>query len=831
MHRSLDEAHPFSLAGSSHHYAADRLIRITHLRIDVRLDFATRSVRGTTLTTLEATAATKLLEFDAIDLEVSKVKVNDVDATFHNDGRKLTITLKKALPAGASAVVRVDYRAKPTRGLYFIQESKGPQPRRTEAWTQGQDEDSPYWFPCLNAPAQKAATEVVATVPKAMTVLSNGRCVSDTVKGELRTTHYSLDAPHSAYLVTLVVGTFEEHRENAGAVGLRTLFPPGRKADALRCVARTPAMMKFFEEFSGRPYAWGAYAQVFVQDFIFGGMENTSATTLTDTVLHDEKAHADFSAEPLIAHELAHQWFGDLLTCRDWSHGWLNEGFATYSETLWKEHADGEDEADFHRMQDLDAYFDEAASRYQRAIVEKKFNEPIELFDSHLYEKGSLVLHELRQRLGDAAFRNVIRAYVQRHQGGAVETVDLARTVEDVTGQNLDRFFDQYVHRAGHAALKVAVQYDAKEKHVRVAVSQTAAGDPYALTLPVHVHAAGKDLERRFSISDKEHVFFIPCESPPTRVVVDARRDLLASLEVEKTPALWREELATAAHSVSRREAARALKKDATPATIEALTRSVMKEKEFYAVRAAAAASLAAIRSESARRALVGAMKVKHPKARRAVMAALGAFEGAEDVADALSQSLGTRDASYFVEAEAAKSLGRIRLASARKRLLEVLARPSFADVVACGALDGLAELRSKDVWSTLVEWTKPAHSMQARSTAVRALARLAPHLESQQLAVNVLGPLVRDDNFRVQMAVIGAVESLGDARLLPALDGTPFLDGRARRAAKVAAAAIRSKAGAPKELAALRSELDALKAEVRTLKEERQRGKGKSAK
>src|SRR5207302_1985235 len=173
-------------------------------------------------------------------------------------------------------------------------------------------------------------------------------------------------------------------------------------------------MIELFAARTGRDYPWSRYSQITVAEFIFGGMENTSATTLTDQTLHDARAHLDFSSEPLISHELAHQWFGDLLTCRDWPHGWLNEGFATYSEVLWKEHADSEDEADHQRKIDLDAYLSEAGERYQRPIVARKFDEPLELFDRHLYEKGALVLHELRTRLGDADFRAVVRSYVAR---------------------------------------------------------------------------------------------------------------------------------------------------------------------------------------------------------------------------------------------------------------------------------------------------------------------------------------------------------------------------------------------------------------------------------
>ena len=214
-------------------------------------------------------------------------------------------------------------------------------------------------------------------------------------------------------------------------------------------------MIELFAEKTGRAYPWPRYSQITVAEFIFGGMENTSATTLTDQTLHDARAHLDFSSEPLISHELAHQWFGDLLTCRDWSQGWLNEGFATYFELVWKEHIAGRDEADYDRLGDQEAYLDEDAHRYRRPIVTNVYHEPIDVFDRHLYEKGGCVLHMLRAELGEARFWKAIRHYVKKHAGGSVETRDLARAVDEATGWNADRFFEQWVFKAGHPDLKI----------------------------------------------------------------------------------------------------------------------------------------------------------------------------------------------------------------------------------------------------------------------------------------------------------------------------------------------------------------------------------------
>jgi aminopeptidase N len=820
-HRHFDEPHPFAFDSATEHYAADRPVRPEHLKIDVTLDFERESIRGVCTTRLIAVRRVSTVTFNAVELQIENAEVDGRAVDFDADGQLLTLHLAAPLEAGAAATVRIAYRAQPRRGLYFIRPDKGYPKRPLQAWTQGQDEDSRYWFPCLDAPAQKATSEVIATFPAKMTALSNGKKVGDSVKSGLRTVHHRLEVPHSPYLVTLVVGEFEEHLDPVphSTSKVRTLFPKGRKADALRCVSRTPQMVRFFEELTGQRFPWGDYAQVFVAEFIFGGMENTGATTLTDVVLHDARAHLDYSAEPLISHELAHQWFGDLLTCRDWPHGWLNEGFATYSEVLWKEEADGTDEADHQRKLDLDVYLEEANERYQRPIVARRFDEPLELFDRHLYEKGALVLHELRTRLGDSDFRAVVQAYVARHKGGAVETIDLARAVEDTTGKNFDRFFDEYVHRAGHPALKVELKWNDEHKRLRVAVKQTQAALAH-LSLPVQLQVKGAVHKASFEVSEKEHVFYFPCEREPQMALVDPRRDLLATLEVEKPVAWRRRELLSAPIARARTEAAAALGKDGSAESIEALAAALVDEKSFWATRAAAARALGTIRTPLACQALLAGLKVKHPKVRRAVVAALGQFREDPVAGKALTALARKGDPSGFVEAEAARALGKMRAANARTTLTAMLKRPSFLDAVICGALDGLAELQEPQAWFSVLASTRYGAPAHARRAALMAVARLAEVAQKKTEAVDLVGQALRDPLFRTQMAAFDAAAALGDARAIAALQSTPFIDGRARRAAKETVRVLRAGSAQGKEVAALRSELDKVKGETKALKE-----------
>jgi aminopeptidase N len=818
MHR-IDEPHPFSLETATLHYAEERPVRARQLALDVTLDFARRALSGTATHTLEVVRPVRRLTFDAVDLDIEAVEVDGRPAAFDaSSAQRVVVTLPR-VKAGDALVVKLRYRCTPSRGLYFVGPDAAYPDRPRQAWTQGQDIDSRHWFPCLDTPAQKCSSEVRATFPREMTALSNGALVKDSVRGARRTMHYRLDAPHSPYLVTLVVGQFEAHVTKSGTTSLRTLFPPGRKDDALRCTARTGKMLELFERITGRPYPFGDYAQVFVSEFIFGGMENTSATTLTDAVLHDARAHLDYSAEFLIVHELAHQWFGDLLTCRDWPHGWLNEGFATWAEVLWKEESESRDEADHQRLLDLEAYLDEVGDRYARPIVARSFDAPIDLFDRHLYEKGGLVLHELRTRLGDEAFFAAVRAYVEAHAHGSVETVDLARAIERTSGRNVDRFFDEYVHRAGHPTLEVELSHDAEAKSVRVAVRQADAAHTWTLTLPITLVVGDRSTRHELEVTGKEHVFHLPAVREPRQCVVDAHGDLLAVLKVKKPAGWWREELLHAEVARARTAAARGLVEHPGAATVAALSRALRTEGGFWGARAECAKALGKLQGPGAREALLGALKVRHPKVRRAVVEALGAFVDDAQVGAALLELCRAGDASVFVEAEAARALGKVHPAGAFAVLEKMLARPAFQDVIRSGALDGLAALKDAKAWPLLVEATKPGQPPFARRAAVGALARLAEFVEKKSEAVERIGRLLRDDSFRVRLAAIAAAQTLGDERLVGPLTSTPFLDGREQRLAREAVRTLRAK-HPPKELAALRAELEKLKGELRALQE-----------
>ena len=515
-------------------WARDRAANIKHIKLEVTLDFDAKKITGTATHRLSAIAGPlERLEFDAAELAINAVRAGGEPATFETADGKLRIALPRALGTGEEIEIAIDYAGQPRRGLYFVGPDLEYPNKPRQAWTQGEDEDSRYWFPCYDYPNNRTTSEIVATVPEQFTAISNGALVgtSSDATAKTRTFHWRHDVPHSAYLITLAAGEFAMIEERAGSVPVTYYVAPGREDDARRAFGNTPKMIQFFERVIGVPYPYAKYAQVAVSDFIFGGMENTSATTQTDSTLHDARAHLDFKSDPLVAHELAHQWWGDLLTCRDWAHAWLNEGFATYFEALWCEENLGADEFAWNVRQDREGYLDEDANHYRRAIVCNRYRTPIELFDRHLYEKGSLVLHMLRRVSGDDLFFKSLNLYCTRHRGANVITQDLQHAFEDTTGRNLDFFFDQWVYKEGHPEIEVSSAFDDKKKLLSVTVKQThKTGDTIvsAFSFPVTIalmDAQGLETRHRVEIKDREQVFHFVMDKAPKAVRFDPEHD------------------------------------------------------------------------------------------------------------------------------------------------------------------------------------------------------------------------------------------------------------------------------------------------------------------
>ena len=815
-------------------WARDRAANIKHIKLEVTLDFEKKRISGTATHRLSAIAGPlDRLEFDAAELEIRAVRAGSdgrEPASFETSDGKLRIGLARALGAGEEIEIAIDYAGQPRRGLYFVGPDQAYPSKPVQAWTQGEDEDSRYWFPCYDYPNNRTTSEVIATVPEKFTAISNGALLGSSLDGaaKTRTFHWRHDVPHSAYLITLAAGEFATIEDRAGSVPVTYYVAPGREEEARRAFGNTPKMIEFFERAIGVPYPYAKYAQVAVSDFIFGGMENTSATTQTADTLHDARAHLDFKSDPLVAHELAHQWWGDLLTCRDWAHAWLNEGFATYFEALWCEENLGADEFAWNLRQDREGYLDEDANRYRRPIVCNRYRTPIELFDRHLYEKGSLVLHMLRRVTGDDLFFKSLNLYCTRHRGANVITQDLQRAFEDTTGRNLDFFFDQWVYKEGHPEIEVSSSFDEKKKLLSLTVKQThKTGDTIvsAFSFPVTIalmDAEGRETRHRVEIKDREQIFNFVLDKAPKAVRFDPEHDILKTLKHKRGREALESELRHAPEAIGRAAAARELGIEGSPQATAAIREAMLTDK-FWGVQAEAAAALGAIRTTGALDALLEALKLPHPKARRAVVRALGNFRGDARAASALAAVAAGGDESYFVEAEALLALGKTRDERAFAHLTEALGRDSYLEVIRTHAIAGMAELRDERAIDVAREFSAYGRPPRARVAAIGTLARFAALKDNRRAEIlDFMTPLAEDREFMVRMRIPSAFAEIGDPRALPALRrlADRDLDGRVQRHASDAIASIGEGRSRVEEGQRLREDLDKLREDNKKLQE-----------
>lgn len=516
---------------------------------------------------------------DAVGLQIDRVAVDGVATGFEADGRRLRIEFPgRPLRRGEERQIQIGYR-----GSYQVSDGLGlnwsvgdpdgdsETDRYSQIHTQGQAENNSRWFPCHDSPNQRLSTELLVRVPEPYTVISNGRLVSrGPSEAGLVSWHYLQERPHPAYLVTLVVGVFEEVRlsgpgiEGPTQIPMSVYGPVGTGRNMRRVFEGTPAMMEFFERWIGEPYPWDRYDQVCVRNFHSGGMENTAATTLYEQAARSTRNRE----EDLIAHELAHMWFGDLVTCRSWDHLWLNEGWATYSEVLWREERarqeairDGLDdaaaEAEAERamleymlqLVRVQRRFNRAHAPLDAALSSNLYEDPETTFErpDDPYNKGAAVLHMIRGALGDDLFQQAAREYVRRHRDGLVETDDLRRCIEDVSGRSFERFFAQWVYRPGLPRLDVSIEWDAHAGELAVQVEQQqridADNPAYHFHLPLEIRIGATSRTLMVPVRDRSTASRFALSQRPEQVAVDPRLTIFAATRVEKNLAWWIREL------------------------------------------------------------------------------------------------------------------------------------------------------------------------------------------------------------------------------------------------------------------------------------------------
>ncbi len=780
---AADAPSSFVLRGTERVYERPLPFRIEHIALELTLDHVRSQIRGSAvLEVARVKADAAEIKLDAVGFDLRGVHLRHGKrgawrpAHHVYDGETLRVTLP---PPSKKSSLRIQYTTRPRRGMYFLRPDEQYPQRPTQVWTQCQDEDARHIFPCHDKPHVKQTFDIDIRTEPGWFALSNGDLVGNARERKQGHFRYRMRQAMPTYLFTVVAGDFEVIEDGVGDLPVTYFVPPGRREDGERTFKHTPEMIRLFEKLTGIEYPWTKYAQIVVSDFIFGGMENTGATTMYEHILLDERAAIDMTSDDLIAHELAHQWFGDLVTCRDWSHAWLNEGFATYMEHVWRQHHLGQDEYHAGLAVDLRAYLSEASGRYQRPVVCQDYQAPIDIFDRHLYEKGALFLHALRVELGDDVFWRGVRLYLERHAGGVVETRDLLRAMEEVSGESLEQFFEDRLLRAGHPRVTVTVEHD--EGILTVSVKQNVKDSrPFTFDLDVDIAhpKARKPARETRRVHQAAHTFAFACPERPRYVVIDPELRIIGAKTLRAPADMLRNQLSDAPTARGRTLAAKALAHRDDPATVRSLGRVLANPRQFWGTRVAAAGALANIRNDEAFELLVGALKTRHPKVRRGVVHALGSFRTPAAVKHLEKPARG--DESVLVSAAACRALGMTRQKEALDLLVALLDRDSWADTLRAGAIEGLAELRHERAIEHVRGQTAYGAPSRARRAAIAALPEISQSRKTRELLEELLDD--RDPHLRVAVAI--ALGEVGDPKARPALQRQldRDLDGRVRR-------------------------------------------------
>ncbi|MDB9526031.1 M1 family metallopeptidase [Oscillatoria sp. CS-180] len=837
----------FELPGARPHYTPDRPGQVDHIALDLMLDIPQKRYKGTCRINLTPVrSGIEHLVLDAVNLRIDSVMVGNLSQSFDHDGEQLHVALSNPTTAGKTIELAIAYHSdNPQRGLYFVAPTEAQPGKPIQVWTQGEDEDSRYWFPCFDYPGQLATSEIRVRVPKPYQAISNGELVETSEEGDSKIFHWVQKQVHPSYLMTLAVGDFDEIRDEWDGIPVTYYAQKGRGEDAQRTMGKTPEMLQFFSDRFGYRYAFPKYAQVCIKDFTFGGMENTSCTLLTDRCLLDERAALDnINSEMLVAHELAHQWFGDLLVINHWSHAWVKEGMATYSEVLWTHDQYGADEAAYYRLGEMQSYLSEDKSRYRRPMVTNIYREPIELYDRHIYEKGACVYHMIRTELGDELFWQAIHGFVNRFAHKTVETLDLIRTIEETTGRNLRFLFDQYVYRGGHPDFTVAYRWDAESHLAKVTVTQTQAkaGDKssqsglFDLRIPIGFGYVEGDhvtvQPTTIRIHEQEQALYFSLPQKPDFISFDVGNHYTKTVKLEYPLPELKAQLKHDPDPISRVFAAEAIAQKGGLEAVQALAEALTQDS-FWGIRAEAAQRLAELKLDQATAALLQGLQDTHPKVRRAVVTALGTIKTPESY-QALSELVQAGDASYYVESTAAQSLGDVGATklpgipdtSETLVLLQTLLkeRAGWNEVVRSGALSGVSRFKTSEAaLEIIVQYTEPTVPSMLRLGAVRALGKIS----TGQTKANVerileqLEAISREPQFTTQMTVISALGMMETAGAVGVLQGIAdhIDDGRVRRRAEEAVQRVQKKLEKDAAIEKLQQDLEEVKKSNRELK------------
>ncbi|HKZ80828.1 MAG TPA: M1 family aminopeptidase [Pyrinomonadaceae bacterium] len=772
-----------------------------HIALDLRFDWDREQVIGVEkIVFAPLIADLDKIELDAANMIFSSVALADgkkLNFTSDDEKEKLNIILDRIYQPAEELTIIISYNTnRPQKrrlgstgtGIRFIKPSADDPNRPKQIWTQGESEYNHYWFPCYDHPNDFFTSEITATVEKPLSLISNGKLLETVENNDgSRKFHWKMDQSHASYLSSIIVGEYIPIASEYAGIPIVSNVYPNEVDEGKLSTARLTEMVKFFSEKTGVRYPYAKYAQTMVRDF-GGGMENISATTQTDNMIHDARTELDHNSDGLQAHELAHQWFGDYVTSRSWSDIWLNESFATYFQAMWDEYKLGRDDFLYSDVKaNQDSYLNTWKQGNRRPIVTRNYASPDAVFDTYAYPVGGAVLHMLRKSLGEKNWWRAINYYLSKYAHQPVETEQFRIAIEESTGRPMDWFFEEWLYKMGHPVFRVTQDYDAANKVLKLTVEQQQKPDPDSqfpqvsfFQTPVEIEistAAGTRIERVKIEPKKEQSFTFAVDSKPLLVNFDYNGTLIKEIEFNKTKEELVYQLSHDEDVLGRlwamKELSALMNKEATAETNRQLLATelarVLVNDKFWGMRLEAADALSAVKGEATRNALLAASKDQNSRVRaRAIMA----LSSSKDAALATLYKPFLEDQSYDVIRAASRALGQSKAAGAYESLTKLLDKSSWRDTIRASALEGLAALEDSRALNTGFRYSGPGNQPQVRAAALKLLSTTG---KNDPRVFPLLAESIKQGfekfDFDLMFASAEALVNLGDPRGLVVLD------------------------------------------------------------
>ena len=711
------------------------------------------------------------IHLDAAGMKIEKVVFNNSDIPFKYDGKVLSIELGKNYGLNDTLIYSINYSTNPAKGIFFVLPDSAYPKRTPQLWSQSESEDAHYWYPCHDYPDDFGTSSLTATVPYNWVVVSNGllKKESENKRDKSKTFTWVEDKPHVVYLNSIVAGEFKIVKDRWADIPIYYYVLPEYEKYAKKDFSYTPDILKYFSEVTGHHYEWQKLSLSTVTNFTEGGMENVSAITLTDNTLHKINAEPQTTSTDLVSHETAHQWFGDLLTCRSWAHAWLNEGFATFFEALYGRHAFGNDHFTFEMTKDHNQVIN-ADKIERRPTVWYGYKSPEDIFGVYIYPRGASILNMMRGMLGDDLFFKAIKYYVKKFQFKNVDTHDFTDAVREATGEDLDWFYNEWLFKGGHPIYDVHYNYDNAKDKLVLNVEQVQKVDSltpvYKMPVNIFIVTAKQKIYKKIWVDSLKNTFSFDLKEKPLMVNFDEGHLLLDEVNFKKSTEELSYQLKNDPDVSGRVWAADQLslknEKDAVPALVESA-----KNDKFWGVRQASLSATGKFYSQNIENELIQALKDKDTRVESEAIDQLKNYKGNQNISGMLKKIFDD-EKNYSMRAAALTTLVSIDSIKAMPYINKALNIDSHQETIRSSALQALMKVDPGKGFIVAERFLKYGQPDPLR---IRALISITMSKDNKDAVLKIVRQGLEDPYWLIRLIAAGDLGRLGDKSDIALLD------------------------------------------------------------